>query len=297
VQDASDLQSEYIRSIVTKPHRATDQTQIELSVGDIVYVLEQDETGWWGGFKEGEDQTGWFPGSCVRPVLPTEEPKEHAEACKGSAAETEGAHQRDSRPVASPMRGEHRVATTEAAKDAGTVQLAGPDQQQQQPQQQPHPAATVHSPGAIDSQAATEALHDNEKLRKENEELANRMKTLKRQSDTDRHTLQRLEAEREQERQQVEQMEALAKQERAQREHLEHALADQRAMLEREQEAFRQEQLRLAAQASSLQESWSRPSDVLPRWAVWSRCRQTSPWSASRTASASPAAWTTASRT
>merc|ERR1719476_1132080 len=68
--EQSDLsQPEYIKTIVTKPHHATDHTQIELKVNDIVFVLEQDETGWWGGFKEGEDQTGWFPGSCVRPIV------------------------------------------------------------------------------------------------------------------------------------------------------------------------------------------------------------------------------------
>lgn len=31
-------------------------------------VLEKDETGWWGGHLEGNERTGWFPGSCVRHV-------------------------------------------------------------------------------------------------------------------------------------------------------------------------------------------------------------------------------------
>merc|ERR1740121_910157 len=136
MQDAAD-QSEYIKTIVTKPHHATDHTQIELKVNDIVYVLEQDETGWGGGFKEGEDQTGWFPGSCVRPV-PVEigaqqvAPQEHVQPAQqhdvyegksyqNGAADVDGAHMQGSRPVASPMRGGHSAYVAEAAMDAGSV--------------------------------------------------------------------------------------------------------------------------------------------------------------------------------
>lgn len=57
---------------VVKPHHASDDTQLELRLNDIVYVLEQDDSGWWGGHKEGEDCTGWFPGSCVREVFEEE---------------------------------------------------------------------------------------------------------------------------------------------------------------------------------------------------------------------------------
>lgn len=59
---------ESLKTVVVKKHKPTDDTQLELEVGEIVYVLEQDETGWWGGHKEGEERTGWFPGSCVRTV-------------------------------------------------------------------------------------------------------------------------------------------------------------------------------------------------------------------------------------
>jgi len=38
-------------------------------------VLERDDSGWWGGHKEGEDNTGWFPGSCVRAVPEQTEPE------------------------------------------------------------------------------------------------------------------------------------------------------------------------------------------------------------------------------
>jgi len=58
----------FMKAVVVKSHTATDETQLELCLGDRVYVLEQDDSGWWGGHKEGEDCTGWFPGSCVRAI-------------------------------------------------------------------------------------------------------------------------------------------------------------------------------------------------------------------------------------
>jgi len=65
-EDEQYLPHEYTRAEVIKPHEATDETQINLRVGDIVCILEKDETGWWGGHKEHEDNTGWFPSTCVR---------------------------------------------------------------------------------------------------------------------------------------------------------------------------------------------------------------------------------------
>jgi len=41
---------------------------LRLAAGDIVYVLEPHESGWWGGHKEGGDVTGWFPACCVKKV-------------------------------------------------------------------------------------------------------------------------------------------------------------------------------------------------------------------------------------
>jgi len=64
--DPASAEFNFMKAIVVKSHHATDETQLELRLNDIVYVLEQDDSGWWGGHKEGEDCTGWFPGSCVR---------------------------------------------------------------------------------------------------------------------------------------------------------------------------------------------------------------------------------------
>lgn len=64
----------YLRAIVVKKHDATDDSQLSLKVNEIVIILEQDETGWWGGHLEGKEmKTGWFPGSCVR-ITPSEKP-------------------------------------------------------------------------------------------------------------------------------------------------------------------------------------------------------------------------------
>jgi hypothetical protein len=108
---------EYMRTIVIKPHIASDETQFDLKVNDIVYVLEQDETGWWGGHKEGEDCTGWFPGSCVRILMEQQAPAQRdgiSASCGGAGATDAGFRAaletsqespiRQSRVVASPFR-------------------------------------------------------------------------------------------------------------------------------------------------------------------------------------------------
>lgn len=108
MDDLSDYDDfEQYRSIVVKPHTATDDSQLSLKVNDIVLVLEKDETGWWGGQKEGETQTGWFPGSCVRTI----------EAEPRNALETGSA---------SPLRQSHAVASphrTSAASGHETARL------------------------------------------------------------------------------------------------------------------------------------------------------------------------------
>eukprot|EP00438_Fugacium_kawagutii_P036002 Skav228968 [mRNA] locus=scaffold671:136349:137380:+ [translate_table: standard] len=67
-----DAECPYLRAVVVKPHKASDDSQLNLSKNEIIIILEQDETGWWGGHKEGqEEKTGWFPGSSVRTLSPT----------------------------------------------------------------------------------------------------------------------------------------------------------------------------------------------------------------------------------
>ena len=95
VSNVSEEDDLYIRTIVVTKHDPTDETQLTLKVNDIVIVLEKDETGWWGGQKEGDTETGWFPGSCVREI----EPKSRRALETGTASPV-----RQSYAVASPHR-------------------------------------------------------------------------------------------------------------------------------------------------------------------------------------------------
>ena len=54
------------RALVVRKHDASDESQLTLKVHEVVIVLERDDSGWWGGHKEGKRKTGWFPGTCVR---------------------------------------------------------------------------------------------------------------------------------------------------------------------------------------------------------------------------------------
>lgn len=57
-----------IKAVCIKVHDAVDEFQLNLKVGDVVYVLEQDASGWWGGYLAGQENTAWFPGGCVEVV-------------------------------------------------------------------------------------------------------------------------------------------------------------------------------------------------------------------------------------
>eukprot|EP00929_Paragymnodinium_shiwhaense_P096086 TRINITY_DN5757_c0_g2_i1.p1 TRINITY_DN5757_c0_g2~~TRINITY_DN5757_c0_g2_i1.p1 ORF type:complete len:717 (-),score=215.62 TRINITY_DN5757_c0_g2_i1:365-2515(-) len=63
---ASPGPEEFVRAICVRAYQATDDNQLELRVNDIVCVMEKDDSGWWGGHKEGDSVTAWFPGVCVR---------------------------------------------------------------------------------------------------------------------------------------------------------------------------------------------------------------------------------------
>lgn len=51
-----------------EPQDDAEAGQLSLKVGEIVYVLDRHESSWWGGHKEGDDLTGWFPSSAVQPT-------------------------------------------------------------------------------------------------------------------------------------------------------------------------------------------------------------------------------------
>lgn len=73
---------------------------LRLAKGDIVWVLEKHPSGWWGGHKEGDETTGWFPGSVAekRP-LSTGDSIDYF----GDDENSRAALERDNRAVASPQ--------------------------------------------------------------------------------------------------------------------------------------------------------------------------------------------------
>eukprot|EP00933_Yihiella_yeosuensis_P071650 TRINITY_DN79884_c0_g1_i1.p1 TRINITY_DN79884_c0_g1~~TRINITY_DN79884_c0_g1_i1.p1 ORF type:complete len:533 (+),score=96.38 TRINITY_DN79884_c0_g1_i1:80-1600(+) len=94
--DWDDDEEEFERSICIRRHIATDETQLDLKVDDIVIVLEKDETGWWGGHKENDDFTGWFPGNCVERIdtcvqgLSKSEPGKQGSTCTSHPRDSDG---------------------------------------------------------------------------------------------------------------------------------------------------------------------------------------------------------------
>jgi hypothetical protein len=84
------------------------ESVLRLVKGDIVYVLERHESGWWGGHKEGEDFSGWFPGSILK-ITNGDGDDENSRALE-----------RDRRAVASPQKA-HRDRAEQAAQLAQEV--------------------------------------------------------------------------------------------------------------------------------------------------------------------------------
>lgn len=224
---------ESLKTVVVKPHQATDDTQLDLKVNDIVYVLEQDETGWWGGHKAGEETTGWFPGSCVRPIFEpgtlghqqltgvvTEEQaaqQSSSSACRADegpralhpALETETRSPvRRSLLVASPQRGGHHEPR---AGDRSSVAIPGT------PAESSAPDAGSQ---AVPEMSAEMLAVQVSKLKQENTELSDAMKAMKRQSDVDRRNCTEMEAAAEAERQRREELERRLQAENSEKERL-----------------------------------------------------------------------------
>lgn len=81
-----------------EPEGENAEHLLRLCVGDIIYVMEPHDSGWWGGHKEGVDVTGWFPACCVR-VLDDVEPSYVQSDTEPNPLSTS-----DRRMVASPQR-------------------------------------------------------------------------------------------------------------------------------------------------------------------------------------------------
>jgi len=81
------------------PSSSERESKLALAVNEVVYVLEQSSSGWWGGHKDNEDVTGWFPSACVRLIEDDDGGQDEMCQCGSS---THPLH-RDQRGVASPM--------------------------------------------------------------------------------------------------------------------------------------------------------------------------------------------------
>eukprot|EP00439_Symbiodinium_sp_Y106_P022032 s4543_g2.t1 len=78
--------------------------QLTLNVGDIVWVLEE-EDGWCGGHKDGDDNTGWFPASIINRIPRGDCQEDDEDDRRNSALYTS-----DHRAVASPQAKHQKVS-------------------------------------------------------------------------------------------------------------------------------------------------------------------------------------------
>lgn len=87
---------------VLKEHKASDDLQLNLKVGDLVAVLEEDSSGWVGGHvRTTPDLLGWFPRFCIDRIDPPEKttsPRAGPESAAGSAAASASASEATAAP-------------------------------------------------------------------------------------------------------------------------------------------------------------------------------------------------------
>jgi len=220
-----DIPMEYLKTYVVKPHHATDDSQLELKVNDVVYVMEQDHTGWWGGHKEGEDHTGWFPGSCVRPFDPQPRPQVEVQPTGGGVDQQAATSSPNKRDMGAAAKGTLPTADVDARSPLRQIQLAASPQRKGDHNV---PTSELLAPGGPLSTAcpsvasgligsafmvsATDSLAEaieveNAKLKQENGELTESLRLIKRQSDVDRRNYTEMEAAVQHERELREQVE------------------------------------------------------------------------------------------
>eukprot|EP00927_Polykrikos_kofoidii_P062158 TRINITY_DN56979_c0_g1_i1.p1 TRINITY_DN56979_c0_g1~~TRINITY_DN56979_c0_g1_i1.p1 ORF type:complete len:765 (-),score=105.25 TRINITY_DN56979_c0_g1_i1:367-2598(-) len=86
-----------------EPVGDTVGSQMRLTKGEIVYVLERHSSGWWGGHKDGSEMTAWFPKAHIRPlnedgVLDNGEDDSLCKACRDVAGAMSPKQGRETRP-------------------------------------------------------------------------------------------------------------------------------------------------------------------------------------------------------
>ena len=83
---------EHVQAVFER--RSSEETDLNLDVGDIIYVLEKDASpGWWRGTNV-DGRTGWFPSNYVEPLT--------SQDAGSLRAHVSGAHGADSEQAETP---------------------------------------------------------------------------------------------------------------------------------------------------------------------------------------------------
>lgn len=268
--DATEI--EYKRTIAVKKHVATDDSQLSLQVGDIVIVLEEDETGWWGGHKENEEFTGWFPGSCVKPfkgespsrsqrptsqvddiqstgTTPVLVPDSSADVQCGVGDVSDGTriNRRSAAletSVSSPLRNNAQVASPQRPSLGGRTSVCPGILQT--PAQEDIAQGLLAGVASRQRASVVEVAglqqpcqEDLQLLRQKNQELVDENNALRRQSDADKRPLQEKVIELEQRLQAEREEKEAARREAAQRARQWEAEQREREVAQRERDAVR----------------------------------------------------------
>mmetsp|Transcript_71427 Transcript_71427/g.209724 ORF Transcript_71427/g.209724 Transcript_71427/m.209724 type:complete len:567 (+) Transcript_71427:87-1787(+) len=114
------------------PDQECVQQQLTLSKGDFVWVLEQHPCGWWGGHKDGNVHTGWFPEAIVKltgedvPDDSVADDCRWAQRCTSPNASDLALRTSDHRAIASPQASRRRQEDSERQQQdaAAAAELA-----------------------------------------------------------------------------------------------------------------------------------------------------------------------------
>lgn len=286
----ADGEVEYKRTIAVKTHIATDESQLSLQVGDIVIVLEEDETGWWGGHKENDEFTGWFPGSCVKtyrgpspsrsqrptsqvdevqstdtaPVLIPEASSAAPCVC-GDVSDRTRTNRRSAlqTSISSPNRNSVAVASPQRPSMGGRLSACPGILQTPAQEDIAQGLSAVVSRQRASVVEAVAGQHSSDEtvqlLKQKNQELLNEIHALRRQSDADRRPLEDQVVELEQRITAEKEEKEAARQEAAQRVRERETLQQQREAEQREREAEKRQteavRLQLEQHRSSQQQT------------------------------------------
>lgn len=119
---ADALRAEVVKDYT--PEGEYSGSQLVLKKADIVWVLERHNSGWWGGHKEGENLTGWFPKSLVRPLHGPDCGESTGSSLPGSEALYTSDHRAVATPNSEGARRRQSVQTNQKEKCAELAEMS-----------------------------------------------------------------------------------------------------------------------------------------------------------------------------